>query len=81
MVGETDPLGLDILFLLIPVSLVLAVAALMLFVWAIHSGQFDDLETPAIRILFDDAPAPLEPLAPARAAAPMAHHPPVKRLE
>ncbi|RLB62996.1 MAG: cbb3-type cytochrome oxidase assembly protein CcoS, partial [Deltaproteobacteria bacterium] len=26
------------------------------FVWAVRSGQFDDLETPAVRILFDDQP-------------------------
>jgi cbb3-type cytochrome oxidase maturation protein len=49
-------MGLDILYLLIPVSIALALAALALFIWAIHSGQFDDLETPAIRILFDDSP-------------------------
>jgi cbb3-type cytochrome oxidase maturation protein len=72
-------MGLDVLYLLIPASLVLAVAALLLFVWAIQSGQFDDLETPALRILFDDAPPPSEPLAAARAAAPTADHPPVKR--
>ena len=50
-------MGLDILYLLIPASVALALVALALFVWAIHSGQFDDLETPAIRILFDDSPA------------------------
>lgn len=49
-------MGLDVLYLLIPASVLLALVALALFVWAIHSGQFDDLETPAIRILFDDAP-------------------------
>jgi nitrogen fixation-related uncharacterized protein len=27
---------------------------LALFIWAVRSGQFDDLETPAVRILFDD---------------------------
>jgi cbb3-type cytochrome oxidase maturation protein len=46
--------GLEALYLLIPASIVLAVIALALFIWAIHSGQFDDLETPAIRILFED---------------------------
>jgi cbb3-type cytochrome oxidase maturation protein len=50
-------MGLEILYLLIPVTLVLAGIALLLFIWAIHSGQFDDLETPAIRVLFDDGPA------------------------
>jgi cbb3-type cytochrome oxidase maturation protein len=47
-------MGLEVLYLLIPASILLAVIALGLFIWAIHSGQFDDLETPAIRILFDE---------------------------
>src|SRR5262245_28380477 len=51
------PMGLEVLYVLIPVSVLLALGALVLFLWAIQSGQFDDLETPAIRILFDDAPA------------------------
>lgn len=52
-------MGLEVLYLLIPVTFILAVLALGMFVWAIHAGQFDDLETPAMRILFDDSlPAP-----------------------
>ena len=51
-------MGLEVLYLLIPVSLALALAALALFIWAIHSGQFDDLETPAIRILNDEERTP-----------------------
>lgn len=47
-------MGLEILFILIPVTLVLAVGGLLLFVWAIRSGQFDDLDTPALRVLFDE---------------------------
>ena len=40
-------------------GLLFAGIALALFVWAARSGQFDDLETPAVRILFDDeTPAP-----------------------
>lgn len=50
-------MGLEVLYVLIPVSVLLALGALAVFLWAIQSGQFDDLETPAIRILFDDAPA------------------------
>ena len=74
-------MGLDILYLLIPASLVLAAVALVLFVWAIQTGQFDDLETPAIRILFDDATPQPAPPEPARSAAPEAPHPPGKRPE
>lgn len=45
---------MDILYLLIPLSLVLAVVIMVAFWWAIHSGQFEDLEGPATRILMDD---------------------------
>ncbi|HEX7927149.1 MAG TPA: cbb3-type cytochrome oxidase assembly protein CcoS [bacterium] len=68
-------MGLDVLYLLIPASVLLALVALALFVWAIHSGQFDDLETPAIRILFDDVPVPNPDIAarPALAEARATH--------
>lgn len=45
---------MDILYLLIPLALVLLVIAIGAFVWASKSGQFDDLEGPAHRILMDD---------------------------
>lgn len=45
---------MDILYLLIPISLVILAAAIWVFVWALKSGQFDDLEGPAHRILMDD---------------------------
>jgi len=35
---------MDILYLLIPLSAVLALAILGVFAWALHRGQFDDLE-------------------------------------
>ena len=45
---------MNILLLLIPLSLLLLVAAIWAFVWAVKRGQFDDLDTPAIDILRDD---------------------------
>lgn len=45
---------MNILFLLIPLSLILLGVAIWAFLWAIRSGQFDDLEGPAHRILMDD---------------------------
>ena len=41
-------------FLLIPLALMLLAVAVAAFVWAVRAGQFDDLDTPASRILFDD---------------------------
>ena len=45
---------MNALLILIPLSLVLLVAALWAFAWAVKRGQFDDLDTPAIDILQDD---------------------------
>lgn len=43
-----------ILYLLIPMALGVAGVALWAFLWAVRTGQFDDLEGPAHRILMDD---------------------------
>lgn len=45
---------MNILYLLIGVSLFAALIFLVLFIWAVKSGQYDDNYTPSIRILFDD---------------------------
>ncbi|KPK19361.1 MAG: cbb3-type cytochrome oxidase assembly protein CcoS [Betaproteobacteria bacterium] len=45
---------MDILYMLIPLSLVLVFAIGAVFWWALESGQFEDLEGPAHRILMDD---------------------------
>ena len=45
---------MEILYLLIPLSLVLVGVIVWVFIWAIQSGQFDDLEGPAHQILMDD---------------------------
>ena len=45
---------MKILFLLIPLSLLLLGIAVWAFFWAVRSGQFDDLDSPAYRILLDD---------------------------
>ncbi len=42
------------MFLLIGVSFLVAFLFLVLFIWAVKSGQYDDNITPSIRILFDD---------------------------
>ncbi len=44
------------LLLLIPVALGLGIVGLFAFTWALHAGQFDDLDGAAGRILFDDEP-------------------------
>ena len=49
---------MDILYLLIPLSLVLVFLIGAVFWFALRSGQFDDLEAPAFRILTDDDSKP-----------------------
>jgi cbb3-type cytochrome oxidase maturation protein len=44
----------SILFALIPLAMLLLVCAIWAFFWAVRSGQFDDLDTPAVSILLDD---------------------------
>jgi cbb3-type cytochrome oxidase maturation protein len=51
---------MDILYLLIPLSVVLVFMIMALFAWAIHSGQFDDLEREGERI-FEGEAASLDP--------------------
>lgn len=52
---------MDILYLLIPLSIVLVAVIVAAFLWAIRSGQFDDLEGPAHRVLLDDEGHPEAP--------------------
>lgn len=47
---------MSIIFLLIILSIVIAVGFLAAFIWAVRSGQYEDDYTPAVRILFDDKP-------------------------
>jgi cbb3-type cytochrome oxidase maturation protein len=52
----------DSLYLLIPIALVFCVIAIKLLLWAIDSGQYDDLDKEAWRILAeDDADPPDQP--------------------
>jgi cbb3-type cytochrome oxidase maturation protein len=45
---------MDIMFLLVPLSVVLVFVIGVLFWWSLRHGQFEDLEGPAYRILMDD---------------------------
>lgn len=45
---------MDVLYFLVPVSGVFAIIIVIALLWAVKSGQFDDLEGPAYRILMDE---------------------------
>ncbi len=45
---------MSVLFILISVSLIIAIGFLIAFIWSVKSGQYDDDYTPSARMLFDD---------------------------
>ncbi|MCC5859475.1 MAG: cbb3-type cytochrome oxidase assembly protein CcoS [Ectothiorhodospiraceae bacterium] len=49
---------MNIIFISIPISLVLVAIGVAAFFWAVRSGQFDDLDSPAYSILMDDEDKP-----------------------
>lgn len=57
---------MDVLYLLIPLSVLLVFALLGLFAWSLASGQFDDLEREGDRILGRDDSRVDEDQAPAK---------------
>jgi cbb3-type cytochrome oxidase maturation protein len=58
---------MTVLYLILPLALLIAGAAVAAFAWTVHSGQLDDVDTPPRRILFED-----ERATTARCAAPAA---------
>lgn len=52
---------MNALLILIPVALFLGLLGLGAFLWALRSGQFDDLDGAAVRILFDEEPGRAAP--------------------
>ncbi|MBX9928633.1 MAG: cbb3-type cytochrome oxidase assembly protein CcoS [Gemmatimonadaceae bacterium] len=48
---------MSVLYLVLPLALLIVLVAGSAFAWAARRGQFDDLETPALRALHDDEPA------------------------
>jgi len=46
---------MNILFVLIGVSISLAIVFLILFIWSVKTGQYEDDYTPSVRMLFEDS--------------------------
>lgn len=45
---------MSVLYIVVPLAIVLAAGAVAGFLWAVRGGQYDDVETPAHRMLHDD---------------------------
>jgi len=54
---------LSALYIALPLALLLALAGVIAFIWSVRSGQMDDLETPALRILSEEDERTSEPEA------------------
>jgi cbb3-type cytochrome oxidase maturation protein len=54
---------MESLYLLIPLSVVLVFLIGVAFWWSVKSGQFDDMEGPAYRVLMDDDRPPVDVVA------------------
>jgi cbb3-type cytochrome oxidase maturation protein len=44
---------MSVLYIVLPLALIIVGVAVWAFVWSARSGQMDDLETPAVRVLHD----------------------------
>lgn len=65
---------MGMLFVFTGIGLLLFIGAVAALIWSIRSGQLDDLDTPAMRLLSDDAaPRPPTPPAPTSSATPSEH--------
>lgn len=49
---------MNIIYLLLPLALLLVLVFVLFYLWAVKHDQFEDLETPARRILLDDSAPP-----------------------
>jgi len=45
---------MDSIYILIPITVIILAIAVWIFLWAVNNDQFDDMDSPATRILFDD---------------------------
>jgi len=60
---------MSVLFIAVPAALAFVISAVIAFLWASHAGQLDDLDTPPLRMLHDEASSPRGPGERASAAA------------
>ncbi|HEY5440363.1 MAG TPA: cbb3-type cytochrome oxidase assembly protein CcoS [Gemmatimonadaceae bacterium] len=53
---------MSVIFIVVPLALLIVLIAVIAYVWSARAGQFDDLDTPAMRMLHDDdGPKHIEP--------------------
>ena len=45
---------MSVIFIVLPLALAVVFVAVVAYIWSARNGQFDDLDTPAVRMLHDD---------------------------
>jgi cbb3-type cytochrome oxidase maturation protein len=55
---------MSVVYVLVPLALIIVSVALVAFIHSVRKGQFDDLDTPAHRMLIDDETTPGPPVQP-----------------
>ena len=45
---------MSVIFIVLPLALLVVMIAVVAYMWSARNGQFDDLDTPAVRMLHDD---------------------------
>ena len=45
---------MSVIYFLVPITFVIVLIGLLGYLWSVKSGQFDDLDTPALRMMFED---------------------------
>lgn len=46
--------GMSVIYILLTISIIVAIAFFIAFIFAVKSGQYDDSYTPSVRMLFED---------------------------
>ena len=46
---------MEIIYVLVPITLLLVLLAVLGYIWAVRTGQFDDCDTPPLRMLMEDS--------------------------
>jgi cbb3-type cytochrome oxidase maturation protein len=49
---------MNVIYLVLPLAIVLAIGFVAAFIWATRSGQYDDMDSPAVRMLHNEDDTP-----------------------
>ena len=50
---------MEVIFIMLPLAILMGGGFLAAFLWSVHCGQYDDMDTPRYRAVFDDTTTPI----------------------